>query len=466
MVVLVDSVRKLDSTFLSSDELNYVKRENRANKVTKFSFNHLNHWVYVRIVTKAKTPWLTLEAFRKAGDSLLSSTDKHKVKSLTLIDLTESKGYALAFAEGILLGSYQFIKYKKDALDKACTLKEMKVLSKHISESDLQQLDILSKAVFKARDLVNEPVSVINAESLSAEFEQMGNDVGAKVEVLNKSKIVALKMGGIMAVNRGSIDPPTFTILEWKPKDALNKKPLVLVGKGIVYDSGGLSLKPAKSMETMKCDMAGSAMMAGAFYAIASAKLPLHVIALLPATDNRPDGNAYTPGDIIKMYDGSSVEVLNTDAEGRMILADALAYARKYEPMLVINAATLTGSAANAIGHFGIVAMQVDAAGHYDILRQAGDRVHERLVEFPMWEDYADLIKSEIADLKNIGGTFAGMITAGKFLEHFTDYPFIHLDIAGPAFVEKRDSYRGLGGTGVGIRLIFEFAQSLSLKKR
>jgi leucyl aminopeptidase len=267
-------------------------------------------------------------------------------------------------------------------------------------------------------------------------------------------------MGGLLAVNKGSIDPPTFTIMEWSSKNASNKKPIVLVGKGIVYDTGGLSLKPtANSMDIMKCDMGGSAAVVGAMYAIAKAKLDVHVIALIPATDNRPSGNAYAPGDVITMFDGTTVEVLNTDAEGRLILADALSYAKKYDPELVIDLATLTGAAARAIGKQGIVAMGNDKKT-MESLKESGDEVHERIAEFPFWPEYSSDLKSTIADLKNLGGPEGGAITAGKFLEHFTDYPYTHLDIAGPAFSMSAFNYRGVGGTGVGVRILFDFLKN------
>jgi leucyl aminopeptidase len=291
----------------------------------------------------------------------------------------------------------------------------------------------------------------------------MGKTAGFKVEVLTKKKIESLKMGGLLAVNRGSIDPPTFSILEYKPSGAKNKRPVVLVGKGIVFDTGGLSLKPTSdSMDYMKSDMSGAAAVAGTFYAIARSRVPVYIIGLVPATDNRPDGNAYVPGDVIKMYDGTNVEVLNTDAEGRMILADALSYAKQFDPELVINLATLTGAAAIAIGKYGIVGMGNARRDVMEKLIESGYKVNERIAEFPFWDDYNELIKSDIADLKNIGGKHAGAITAGKFLEHFTDYPFIHLDIAGPAFNKKPDSYRGKGGSGVGVRLLFDFLKKIN----
>jgi leucyl aminopeptidase len=259
----------------------------------------------------------------------------------------------------------------------------------------------------------------------------------------------------------GSIDDPTFTIMEWKPKNAKNKSPIVLIGKGIVFDTGGLSLKPtANSMDLMKIDMGGAGTVIGAMQAIASNKLPIHVIALTPATDNRPSGNAYAPGDVITMHDGTTVEVLNTDAEGRLILADALSFAKKYKPELVIDLATLTGSAVAAIGHYGIVSMHEGAEKEHARLKEAGDYTHERLAEMPFWSDYDELIQSDIADIKNLGGPHAGAITAGKFLAHFADYPWIHLDIAGPSYTQAKYGYRGKGATGMGVRLLYQFIKN------
>jgi leucyl aminopeptidase len=272
-------------------------------------------------------------------------------------------------------------------------------------------------------------------------------------------------MGGLLAVNKGSEVPPTFTIVEWKPKRPVNKKPFVFVGKGIVFDSGGINLKPGDSMSTMKGDMSGAAAVSSAIYAISTAGLPVHVIGLMPATDNRPGPKAIVPGDIIHMQNGMNVEILNTDAEGRLILADALNHAMKYHPSLVIDLATLTGSAIRAVGRYGIVAMQMKATKELELLKESGLETYERLIEFPSWEEYDDGLKSDLADMKNIGPAEAGAITAGKFLEKFTGYPYIHLDIAGPAFLEKRDSYHGQGGTGVGVRLLFNFIRKVAFGK-
>jgi leucyl aminopeptidase len=196
-------------------------------------------------------------------------------------------------------------------------------------------------------------------------------------------------------------------------------------------------------------------------YAIAKAKLPVHVVGLVPATDNRPGFNAFAPGDVITMMDGSTVEMLNSDAEGRMILADALHYAKRYKPELVIDVATLTGAAVAAIGTGAMVGMGTATGKYKDALLQASNQVHERIAEMPFWDDYDELLKSDIADQKNLGGPYAGSITAGRFLLKYTDYPYYHLDIAGPAFLSVKDSYRGKGGTGYAVRLFFEFFNSL-----
>lgn len=214
-------------------------------------------------------------------------------------------------------------------------------------------------------------------------------------------------------------------------------------------------------MDLMKSDMAGAAMMAGTMDAISKNKLPVWVIALIPATDNRPGKNAYAPGDVIEMYDGTTVEVLNTDAEGRMILADAIAYANRYKPEVIIDAATLTGAAVRAIGDKAAIVMGNAPKKYIKNLQKSGDKVHERLVEFPFWDEWKEELKSDIADMKNIGSPNAGMITAGKFLEHFAKYPYIHIDIAGPAFLENGQDYKGKGGTGFGVRLMYRFLKEL-----
>lgn len=396
-----------------------------------------------------------LEKLRVAGHGVRSKLDK-KEKSISIIGKGDQ---ALALAEGLVLSNYQFIHYFKDAADRKYKLDE--VLVAGTTKDEIDFLNNTLDAVYWTRDLVNEPVSFLTATQLALEIEKKCAPEGVDVKILEKSKIETLKMGGLLAVNKGSMDPPTFTILEYKPKKAVNKKPIVLVGKGVVYDTGGLSLKPtAGSMDLMKSDMAGAACMAGTIYAAAKNKLNVHLIGLIPATDNRPGMNAYTPGDVITMFDGTTVEVLNTDAEGRMLLADALSYSNKLNPELVIDAATLTGAAVVAIGTKASCMMGNADQKIIDKLVKSGNRVHERVVQLPFWDEYLEDMKSSIADLKNVGGRYAGMITAGKFLEYFVKSPYIHLDIAGPSFLESAENYKGKGGTGVGVRLLIDFLQN------
>ena len=402
----------------------------------------------------------TLEAARVAGHSLYNELRYNRLTDIYLQTDSEDASLLLAYAEGLALSCYQFSKYKKDK--KELRVANIYLVHKDVKDEDAKELQSIIEANFLTRDLVNEPVSFLTAEEFSEQMKKAGKKAGFKVEVFNKSKIEALKMGGLLSVNAGSIDPPTFNVLEWKPKNAKNKKPIILVGKGVVFDTGGLSLKPTtNSMDLMKSDMGGGAAVVGTMYAVAKNEIPLHIIGLIPATDNRPGGRATAPGDIIIMLDGTTVEVMNTDAEGRLILGDALAYAKKYKPELVIDLATLTGAAARAIGPYGTVYMGNAGDDVKEELEKSGRKTYERLVEFPMWDEYAELIKSEIADLKNVGGPNAGMVTAGKFLEHFTDYPWLHFDIAGPAFLTSGDLYRGKNATGVGVRLLYQF-----LKKR
>jgi len=464
IAILATQPEDLKTELLTEEEIIYIKQQKVKNKIDAFAFNRLNRWIFVRFINVEKTGHYRLEECRKAGDTLQKKLNSLKIESIMICASAASPSEVLCFAEGLMLGNYQFIKYFKNTAEKANSLNKIHIADDRITRHDINKLNILCDAVCRCRDMVNEPVMQFNALNLADNFVEMGKEAGIKVEVFTKKKIESLKMGGLLAVNLGSIDHPTFTVMEWKPKKTINKKPLILVGKGVVYDTGGLNIKTGTYMENMKSDMGGAALMGSVIYAVAKAKLPVYVIALIPATDNRLNGNAYASGDVIKMHNGLTVEVINTDAEGRMILADALSYAQKYKPELVLDAATLTGAAARAIGKYGLVAMQAKAELAMQQLKESGDKTYERVAEFPFWDEYAELMKSEIADLKNTGPAEAGMITAGKFLEKFTDYPFIHLDIAGVAFAEKRDSYRNVGGTGFGVRLLFDFIEEYGKK--
>ncbi|MGM0529825.1 MAG: leucyl aminopeptidase family protein [Bacteroidota bacterium] len=446
----------------TTTELEYIKKQIEADKKA-IDINSYFKWSYVRIIEVETPEYLALEKMRKQASELYGTLKKNDHEEILVVDVSGRSKLVKAFLEGLVLSHYQFLKYKTNAGDKKNVLKRIQVLSEGVGEEDLNNMEILCSGVYHARDLVNEPLSRLNALQLGEKFQELAGEAGFTVDVFNKKKIESLRLYGLLAVNRGSLDPPTFTVMEWKPDNPGNEKPIVLVGKGIVYDTGGISLKPTSGMLDMKSDMAGGATVAGVMYAAARSKLPVHLIGLVPATDNRPDGNAYTPGDVITMHSEKTVEVINTDAEGRMILADALSFAKQYDPELVFDFATLTGSASVAIGPQGIVAMGNTDRSIFDKLVESGKNAYERIVELPLWEEYNEMIKSEIADIKNVGGREAGAITAGKFLEHFTDYPWIHFDIAPTAYLDKNDAYRPKGGTGIGVRLMYDFLKNYKL---
>ena len=452
-VIFFHTNKAAKDLYLKKEELKYISKEvKKGTEIIKLY--DYNRYIFVLNPKPEEDKNQQTENLRLIGDKLQSLL---KDEEIVVIDLLKNeKKTGLAVVEGLALSNYTFTQHKTDP--KPNILKE--ILLTNISEKEINELQNIVDSVYLTRDLINEPFSHLTAVNLSNEAKKAGKKNGFKVDVFNKKKIESLKMGGLLAVNKGSIDDPTFTIMEWKPKNAKNKQPIVLVGKGIVYDTGGLSLKPtANSMDLMKIDMGGAGTVIGAINAIASNKIPVHVIALIPATDNRPSGNAYAPGDVITMHDGTTVEVLNTDAEGRLVLADALSYAKKYNPELVIDFATLTGAAAVAIGHYGMVSMHKNSEKDHTYLKQSGDKMHERLAEFPFWSDYDELIKSDIADIKNIGGRAGGAITAGKFLAHFTDYPWIHVDMSG-VYAKTKYGYRGKGATGMGVRLLYHFVKN------
>ncbi len=454
-IYIVNDYNQLPLSEFLESELKFVKFQKENLEKELILLPKLDQLIIVQFFKNEGAQYTLQEKCRKAGDRITKLLNEHKINTVQLVDVCDNKIAAYSLAEGMALANYQFIKYKTE--QKIHSLAEICIDSKQIKKLQFEHLNILIDAVYKCRDLVNEPLTYLDAVTFSEIITEMAINAGVKVDVFNKTKIESLKMGGLLAVNRGSIDPPTFSVMEWKPKGHTNSKPYVFVGKGVVYDTGGLNIKPGDSMLDMKCDMGGAAAVVCAIYAIANANLPIHVVGLIPSTDNRPDGNAYVPGDIITMFTGKTVEIMNTDAEGRLILADALGYASKYNPELVIDLATLTGAASRAIGPYGIVAMHAHAEAEFEQLKFSGLNVYERLAEFPFWDEYAELIKSDVADIKNLGGSEAGMITAGKFLQEFTNYPFIHLDIAGPVFLSKKDSYRGKAATGVGVRLLFDF---------
>ena len=357
LVLLIDDKGGYPKKIFSAQETDFINKQLKEDKKTVI-INQYKRMIFIFRPDKKDDLNKSLEKCRKAGDLFLATINKQKLESITIVDDAGKSEHALALAEGMALGNYQFLKYLKNKKKLENSLKEIFIVSNGLNHSAAESMQNIVDGVSRARTLVNEPQSCLNATRLAAEFVKMGIESGFKVNVLNKARIKSFRMGGLLAVNQGSTEPPTFTIMEWKPKNAKNKKPYVLIGKGVVYDSGGLSLKPTpNSMDYMKSDMAGGAAVGCAMYSLARNKVPLFMIALVPATDNKLAEDAYAPGDVITMMSGATVEVLNTDAEGRLILADALHFAKRYNPELVLDFATLTGAAAAAVGPYGIVSM-------------------------------------------------------------------------------------------------------------
>jgi leucyl aminopeptidase len=455
-LVDADNIKALASV-LTTPELEFVQLT--ASRETRTIFlARTERSVLVRVFKDDKNQNIASEDTRLAGADALNELLRYKFVCVEIFDLCAS-AHAVLFAEGMALATYQFLKYHQNPEKRTHSLREIRINAPEVAVSELAGL---VEGVFAARTLVNEPFSYLTAPQLAKEAIELGDQFGFTVEVLGKEKIESLKMGGLLAVNQASETPPQFIILEWIPVDPRNDQPVVLVGKGVVYDTGGYSIKPSEGMEYMKCDMAGAAAVLGTFVAAAKNRLPVHLIGLIPATDNMVSGTGIVPGDVIRMASGKTVEVMNTDAEGRLILADALHYAGRYKPQLVIDFATLTGAAVRALGNMAICYMGTASQEVKSNLEKSGMATYERLVEMPLWREYAEELKSATADMKNVGGPTAGAITAGKFLEAFVDgYPWLHLDIAGPAFAKAASGYRTKEGTGVGVRLMYDFLKKM-----
>ncbi len=371
---------------------------------------------------------------------------------------------AEAFGELSHLAAYRFDQYKSQSGDeeKKKTPETVELLfSKSAAESSLKKAvewaEIVASGTLMARNLINEPGNAMTASKMVKVAEELAEEKAVTCKVLEQKELEELKMGGILAVNQGSIHPPALIILEY---GARYKKTgiLCLVGKGVTFDTGGISIKPAKDMEKMKYDMSGSAAVIATLSALADAKLPVHVIGLMPMVENNVANNPIRPGDIIRMYNGKTVEVLNTDAEGRLILADALAYTERYKPRAIIDLATLTGMCAATFGDKAIGMLGNDERLLARV-RKAGEITGQRCWELPLWDEYRDQIKGHHSDLLNIGGPYGGTITAAMFLKEFVPAktPWVHLDIAGTAWCDSPRYDCVKGATGVGVKLLMQF---------
>ena len=411
-----------------------------------------------------KTEGLAREALRKTGGTIAQTAEKCKAGSLMVCipDLgtpnLETTGECLA--EGIVLGDYRFTKYKKEDLDDPVFdgIQSVKFYWEHVSaplKRGIRQGHVAARCACTARDMANEPANHWTAAHFATHAGQLAEKHGLKLSILNRADMEQMGMGGILAVNQGSVEPAKMVILEYRPAKA--SETLLLVGKGITFDSGGVSLKPGAGMEDMKYDMCGGAAVLSAMEAVGREKPAVGVVAIVPATDNMGGGGAVKPGDVIRHYNGTTAEIVNTDAEGRLILADALAYGiATYSPVGVVDVATLTGAAIVGLGHhYSCLLGNSDAL--IERLKKAGERCGEPLWQLPLNKSYRKQIESKVADIKNVGGKAAGTITAACYLEKFVDKtPWAHLDIAGTAWDFTEKTYIPKGPSGIAARTFID----------
>ncbi len=429
----------------------------------------------VAVIGLGKSADLTVNKIRGATAEvcrLLRSKGASAIATTPLgsgVNNVEVEGSAQAIAEGALLGLYTFRKHITREDDKPGEVKQLVIVGSARTRSALEvgvkKGKIIAEATNLARDMSNEPSNFKTPTTLAETAKKLAKANGLEVTVLDKEEMVKLGMGGLLGVSRGSQQPPKFIILNYRGRKS--KEPdIALVGKGITFDSGGISLKPSEKMEEMKGDMAGGAAVMTTISAIAQLKPRINVTAIIPATENLPDGNAYKPGDVLKAMNGKTIEVISTDAEGRLILADALGYARKMSAKFIVDVATLTGACRVALGDICTGAF----SNNEDFVNQvlaASKEAGEYIWQMPMFDEYKEQNKSNVADIKNTGGRWGGAITAAKFLQEFAeDTPWVHLDIAGTDLSDKDRGYTVKGATGVPVRTLIHLVLALAKKSR
>jgi leucyl aminopeptidase len=426
----------------------------------------------IALVGLGKKSEFNLEKMRTAFSKVMQYLRSLNIKeAATAIDynlLPEKKDKIVqAVVEGALLGLYQYTSYKTVGREDIREIEQLNIIAEEdqysIIAADVKNAQIIIAGVYFARDLISAPSNEMTPSVMAQKAGQIARRKKVTCKVLDKARMKKMGMNSLLGVAAGSNEEPKFIILEYSG-GRKSEAPVVLVGKGLTFDSGGISLKPAEKMDEMKSDMSGGAAVMATVMVAADLGLPLNIIGLIPATENMPGGTAYKPGDILKSYSGKTIEVLNTDAEGRLILADALSYASVYKPAAIIDVATLTGACIIALGDDVIGMLGTDEKLKQEINR-AAQETGELVWELPLWEQYSELIKSDIADYKNTGGRAAGTITAAAFLSQFVgDFPWVHLDIAGPAWCGKDKSYIPKGAAGITVRLLTEYLRNRTQK--
>ena len=402
----------------------------------------------------------TLEKLRRTAATAARRARALKLQSaafsLPALPDTSTRKIARTIAEGARLGLYRFDRHKSAANDQDLETFWLVADERALDEAtEGTELGVkVARGTVLARDLANEPSNVATPEYLAQRARTIAEEYGMELEVRDRAGIEEEGLTGLATVGRSASNEPRFIVLEHHGGG--DSAPVVLVGKAVTFDSGGISIKPSSGMEDMKFDMSGGAAVLGAMEATGALDLTLNVVALVPATENLPGGGAFKPGDVLQMHSGRTVEIVTTDAEGRLILADALSYAKRYEPSAVVDCATLTGACAVALGDHasGLMGNDEDLVAE---LQAAGETTGERVWPLPLFEEYTEQIKGDAADIKNSGGRRGGALTAGAFLKEFVDYPWAHLDVAGTAYGKKGNAYATKGATGVPARLLVEF---------
>lgn len=461
--------KKLDKTASSiNSKLNGVidkalKLEEFKAELNKFYNIYFNDKIKrVVLVGLGKEKEFTKEKFRRVVGNSARYARGVKAKNIALcLESLDFKPYDLGYmsAEGLILGNYSFEQHKTK--DKISHVESAELITKQNINEGIKYGANVAESVIIARDLVNTPAMIKVPLYIVEKAKKICKETGINCKVFLKNDLKKLGMNALLAVNAGSVNEPAMLIMEYNPK---GKEKIAVVGKGITFDSGGLGIKPGQYMKDMKEDMSGAASVIAFMRTAAMLKLKQNIIGIAPLTENMPGNNAYKPGDIIKAYNGKTMEIQHTDAEGRVVLADALSYASKQKPKMIIDLATLTGAITVTLGDFvaGIMGNDEDLIKK---LIKSGEESGERLWQLPMYEEYAEMVKSDVADVKNIGGWDgkAGSITGAMFLKEFVDdgIKWAHLDIAGTALTEKDSGYTPKGATGFGVRLLVEFMKNL-----
>lgn len=456
---LDQSLQGLLSKILRTEEIKGKLGDARTVDCTSFS---------ILLLGVGDTAKLDEETLRKLSARAMRTGKRLKSQRITLEIPSLPKSLSLedcgqAIAEGAVLGSYSFNQYKSPDKNNKNTVQEFQILSsqKNALQKGISRGLISGHVTNLARDLINIPATDMTPRRMTEEARRIGKLPHLSVRIYDKKQIQKMGMGCYLAVASGSTEPPYFIHLTYRPITRPKKK-LALIGKGVTFDSGGLSLKTAQSMETMKDDMSGAAAMLAVMEALSASKAPIEVHGISAVTENMPSGSADKPGDIARAMNGKTVEILNTDAEGRLTLADAISYAQKLKPDLMIDMATLTGACVIALGEL-CSAIMGNHQSLIDDLIAAGRKSGEKIWPLPLIEEYKEDLKSPIADLKNVGGRWGGAINGGLFIQEFVDpkIPWAHLDIAGPSWTEKELDYCSRGGTGFGVRTILNFIRHL-----